>query len=57
VPHRTVRDATFDVFRRHVEVLPGLAIRLRQPAAARRTMRRHLEYVRELVDAPNEGET
>ena len=33
------------------------AIRLRQPAAAQRAMRRHLEYLRELVDALEEGET
>ncbi len=33
------------------------AIRLRQPQAAERAMRRHLEYLRGLVDALNEGET
>jgi DNA-binding FadR family transcriptional regulator len=32
------------------------AIRRRQPAAAQRAMRRHLEYLHELVDAPKEGE-
>jgi DNA-binding FadR family transcriptional regulator len=33
------------------------AIRLRRSAAAERAMRRHLEYLRELVDALNEGES
>jgi GntR family transcriptional regulator, transcriptional repressor for pyruvate dehydrogenase complex len=32
------------------------AIRLRRPEAAERAMRRHLEYLRELVDALTEGE-
>lgn len=33
------------------------AIRLRRPESAERAMRRHLEYLRELVDVLNEGET
>ena len=43
------------ILRQHGEI--ERAIRLRQPAAAQRAMRRHLEYLRELVDALNEGET
>jgi DNA-binding FadR family transcriptional regulator len=42
------------ILRQHGEI--ERAIRLRQPAAAQRAMRRHLEYLRELVDALNEGE-
>jgi GntR family transcriptional regulator, transcriptional repressor for pyruvate dehydrogenase complex len=37
------------ILRQHGEI--QRAIRLRQPAAAQRAMRRHLEYLRELVDA------
>ena len=37
------------ILRQHGEI--ERAIRLRQPAAAQRAMRRHLEYLRELVDA------
>jgi GntR family transcriptional repressor for pyruvate dehydrogenase complex len=43
------------ILRQHGEI--ERAIRLRQPAAAQRAMRRHLEYLRELVDALNAGET
>jgi GntR family transcriptional repressor for pyruvate dehydrogenase complex len=43
------------ILRQHGEI--ERAIRLRQPAAAQRAMRRHLEYLRELVDAHNHGET
>lgn len=43
------------ILRQHGEI--ERAIRLRQPAAAQRAMRRHLEYLRELVDALNGGET
>jgi GntR family transcriptional repressor for pyruvate dehydrogenase complex len=42
------------ILRQHGEI--ERAIRLRQPAAAQRAMRRHLEYLRELVDAFYEGE-
>jgi len=43
------------ILRQHGEI--ERAIRLHQPAAAERAMRRHLEYVRELVDALNGGGT
>ena len=43
------------ILRQHAEI--ERAIRRRQPAAAQRAMRRHLEYLRELVDELNEGET
>ena len=43
------------ILRQHGEI--ERAIRLRRPAAAERAMRRHLEYLRELVDALNEGES
>ena len=43
------------ILRQHGEI--ARAIRLHQPAAAERAMRRHLEYLRELVDALNGGET
>ena len=43
------------ILRQHGEI--ERAIRLHQPAAAERAMRRHLEYLRELVDALDQGET
>ena len=42
------------ILRQHGEI--ERAIRLHQPAAAQRAMRRHLEYLRELVDALNGGD-
>ena len=42
------------ILRQHGEI--ERAIRLRRPAAAERAMRHHLEYLRELVDALDEGE-
>ncbi|HEY5058205.1 MAG TPA: FCD domain-containing protein [Gaiellaceae bacterium] len=42
------------ILRQHGEI--ERAIRLRRPAAAQRAMRCHLEYLRELVDAFNDGE-
>jgi GntR family transcriptional repressor for pyruvate dehydrogenase complex len=42
------------ILRQHGEI--ERAIRLHQPAAAERAMRRHLEYLRQLVDALNGGE-
>ncbi|MDX6579770.1 MAG: hypothetical protein QOJ47_1319, partial [Gaiellales bacterium] len=45
------------ILRQHGEI--QRAIRLRQPAAAQRAMRRHLDYLRELVRSldPPGGET
>jgi GntR family transcriptional repressor for pyruvate dehydrogenase complex len=43
------------ILRQHGEI--ERAIRLHQPAAAERAMRRHLDYLRDLVDALTEGET
>jgi GntR family transcriptional repressor for pyruvate dehydrogenase complex len=43
------------ILRQHGEI--ERAIRLHQSAAAERAMRRHLDYLRDLVDALTEGET
>ena len=42
------------ILRQHGEILR--AIRQRQPAAAERAMRRHLEYLQQLVGSLEEGQ-